>query len=835
MRISLLLLLLFYVTGISAQTNPTPLSLPVNENFGTTSFTTPKPGMASWTGGGTRPYTSLSLAELSDGGANLASISGTDPVSGNSGGQYGHAPSGNGRLTILGSSNATTGTTQVVMAINTVGISSVSVSYDLVETVVNSRDFGIALQYRVGSTGNFTTIAGSSAVYNSSSTNGGDPDGPTDFDTYTFLLPNDAADEPEIQLRWITWRPATGSGSMPGIGIDNIVITSGNLSPCAEPTAQATALNLTPSPTSISGFYSAAVPAADQYLVIRSTSPTLSAQPVDGTNYAAGQSLGGGTVVQVSSSTSFFISGLTPATAYTIFVYALNNSSCSGGPNYLLTNPLTGSTNTPALPACAAPAAAPTALNLNATNTSITGSFTASASANRYLVVRSTASSLSANPVNGTTYTNGQSLGGGTVVAYGSTTSFNATGLTKNTLYYFFIFAANGECSGEPVYFTTSLNGNISTTNTNSNLPPNYYNAATGLSCAPLKTALSTIISTDAIQLTYTPGVWTAYAKTDIKRNFENTRDIIWDMYSDRGPGQNEPYEYVYGPAASGGNQCGNYSKEGDCYNREHSFPQSWFNSTTAPMYTDVNHLFPTDGWVNNLRSSFPFGEVTNIENTPGNPTQNGSKRGTGNNFGYTGTVFEPINEYKGDFARAQFYMVTRYESLVAGWQSNGSADAVLNGTAYQAFDDWHLKLLYKWHLQDPVSQKEIDRNDSIFVVQGNRNPYIDNPQWVFDVWNCTGLLTTTSVNDILNLPANAIRIYPNPVVNSNATVRFEKAFTHTTTLQIMDLTGRMLQQQLVPAGQTVVQIQTRNLQKGMYILKINTREGISTRSIVVQ
>jgi endonuclease I len=834
MRISLLLLLLFYVTGITAQTNPTPLSLPVNENFGTTSFTTPKPGMASWTGGGTRPYTSLSLAELSDGGANLASISGTDPVSGNSGGQYGHAPSGNGRLTILGSSNATTGTTQVVMAINTVGISSVSVSYDLVETVVNSRDFGIALQYRVGSTGNFTTIAGSSAVYNSSSTNGGDPDGPTDFDTYTFLLPNDAADEPEVQLRWITWRPTTGSGSMPGIGIDNIVITAGNLSPCAEPTAQATTLNLTPSPTSISGFYSAAVPAADQYLVIRSTSPTLSAQPVDGTNYTAGQSLGGGTVVQVSNSTSFFISGLTPATAYTIFVYALNNSACSGGPNYLLTSPLTGSTNTPALPTCTAPAAAPTALNLNATNTNISGSFTASASANRYLVVRSTASSLSGNPVNGTTYVNGQSLGGGTVVAYGSTTSFNATGLTKNTLYYFFVFAANGDCNGEPVYFTTSLNGNISTTNTNSNLPPNYYNAANGLTCAPLKTALSTIISTGAIQLTYTPGVWTTYAKTDIKRNFENTRDIIWDMYSDRGPGQNEPYEYVYGPAASGGNQCGNYSKEGDCYNREHSFPASWFSDAT-PMFTDVNHLFPTDGWVNNLRSSFPFGEVTNIESIPGNPTQNGSKRGTGNNFGYTGTVFEPINEYKGDFARAQFYMVTRYESQVAGWQSNGSADAVLNGTAYQAFDDWHLKLLYKWHLQDPVSQKEIDRNDSIYVVQGNRNPYIDNPQWVFDVWNCTGLLTTTNVNDILNLPANAIRIYPNPVVNSNATVRFEKAFTHTTTLQIMDLTGRMLQQQLIPAGQTVVQIQTTNLQKGMYILKINTREGISTRSIVVQ
>jgi endonuclease I len=343
---------------------------------------------------------------------------------------------------------------------------------------------------------------------------------------------------------------------------------------------------------------------------------------------------------------------------------------------------------------------------------------------------------------------------------------------------------------------------------------------------------LANIITNGAIQLSYTPGVWQSYLKTDIKRNFENTRDIIWDMYSDRGPGQNEPYEYVYQT-----NQCGNYSIEGDCYNREHSFPQSWFVGGTYPMYSDINHLFPTDGWVNGLRGNFPFGEVTTIEATAGNPTQNGSKRGTGAavNFGYTGTVFEPINEYKGDFARAQFYMATRYESQIASWQNNGNANEVLNGTSYQSYDDWYIKLLYKWHLQDPVSDKERARNDSVYVVQNNRNPFIDNPQWVFDVWNCTGLLSTTSVNDVMRLPANAVRLHPNPSINTNVTLKLEKAFNQNIILQVLDVMGRVIKQQIIPGGQTIITMECKNMNKGLYFIKINTKEGILTRSLIIQ
>ncbi|RXK57833.1 T9SS type A sorting domain-containing protein [Lacibacter luteus] len=609
------------------------------------------------------------------------------------------------------------------------------------------------------------------------------------------------------------------------IVIDDVTWTAASTSPaCTEPIAQPTALNLTPATTSMGGSFSAASPVADGYLVVKSTSSSLSSQPLDGTAYTAGQSLGGGTVITTGSSTNFNASGLTAATTYYYFVYAYNNSSCSGGPNYLITSALTASAATTALPACITPTAAPTALGFTATNTSISGSFTAAASANRYLVVRNSVNSLSAAPVNGTTYTTGQSLGGGIVVSYSSATTFTATGLTKNTTYYFFIFSANAECTGEPYYSTQVYIDSKATTNTNGNLPANYYDAANGLSCSSLKTALAGIISTGSTQLTYTPGVWEAHARTDKRRNDANTADIVWDMYSDN-PNGAEPYTFTFVT-----NQCGNYSKEGDCFNREHSFPSSWF-ADGYPMYSDINHLFPTDGYVNNIRSNYPFGEVASATTT----TQNGSKLGTGNNFSYTGIVFEPIDAYKGDFARAQLYMATRYENAVAGWQNNGTANAVLNGTSYQVFDDWHLQLLYKWHVQDPVSQKEIDRNDSVFVIQGNRNPFIDHPEWVSAVWSCTGLLTTTPVTSITNNASDGFRLYPNPVTQSTTTLQLDRAFTSNSTIQVTDLTGRIISNIVLPAGKTIVTLETVNIRKGMYVLKITNKNSISTKTFVVQ
>lgn len=248
-------------------------------------------------------------------------------------------------------------------------------------------------------------------------------------------------------------------------------------------------------------------------------------------------------------------------------------------------------------------------------------------------------------------------------------------------------------------------------------IPTGYYTNAAGLTGAPLKTALYNIIK-DHTAVSYA-AVWSAYYTTDKKANGK-----IWDIYSDV-PGGTPPYEYTLGSS-----QCGSYSAEGNCYNREHSFPKSWFNDGT-PMITDIFHLYPTDGYVNGHRSNYPYGTVS----SPSWTSKNGCKLGPCSAPGYTGIVFEPINEYKGDIARTYFYMVTRYENVVASWNSNAEAQPTLDGTTYPCFDPWILSVLLAWNAADPVSQKEIDRNNAVFAIQHNRNPYIDHPEYATSVW----------------------------------------------------------------------------------------------------
>lgn len=253
----------------------------------------------------------------------------------------------------------------------------------------------------------------------------------------------------------------------------------------------------------------------------------------------------------------------------------------------------------------------------------------------------------------------------------------------------------------------------FSTTVVSAQIPDNYYDSAFGRKKDALKTAIKTIIRPHTAR-SYNQ-LWTDFQSTDNKGN-----NIVWDMYSDK-PTGTPAYVYHYT-----GDQCGNYAGEGDCYNREHSMPKSWFNDET-PMYTDLFHLYPTDGYVNGRRGNDPFGEVGTVNWT----STNGSKSGKGSTAsGYTGNVFEPIDTYKGDFARTYFYMVTCYEDNVSSWSS-----PMLSGNRYPAFQTWAVNLLLKWSREDQVSQKETDRNNAVYAIQGNRNPFIDYPQLAEYIW----------------------------------------------------------------------------------------------------
>lgn len=238
-------------------------------------------------------------------------------------------------------------------------------------------------------------------------------------------------------------------------------------------------------------------------------------------------------------------------------------------------------------------------------------------------------------------------------------------------------------------------------------IPSGYYSGAKGKTGAELKTALFKKIANHTA-LSY-DALWTAFKTTDVRADGK-----IWDMYSS---------STNFDPEKG---HKGGYTKEGDVFNREHSFPKSWF-SEAKPMYTDLFHLYPTDGFVNNRRGNYPFGE------TDGSTyTSNGgfSKLGPSRTSGYSGTVFEPNDEYKGDFARTYFYMATAYEDKIAGWSS-----PMLSKNSYPAYANWALTMLLRWAHEDPVSQKEIDRNNAVYAIQHNRNPYIDYPGLEQYVW----------------------------------------------------------------------------------------------------
>lgn len=235
-------------------------------------------------------------------------------------------------------------------------------------------------------------------------------------------------------------------------------------------------------------------------------------------------------------------------------------------------------------------------------------------------------------------------------------------------------------------------------------IPAGYYDDAVGKSGEDLQKSLSTILN-DANDVGYN-GLWNLYKTTDRRSDGK-----VWDMYSDI-------TNYTFGT-----DQCGSYGSEGDCYNREHSVPKSWF-SEQSPMKSDVWHVYPTDGKINGMRSNNPFGEV----GSGASSSKNGfSKWGKCKTPGYSHTVFEPNDEYKGDFARTYFYFATRYKGV-----ATSGYGAEVFSSAYPYITKWQLDMLLRWHEQDPVSQKELDRNEAVYESrQGNRNPFIDYPELV--------------------------------------------------------------------------------------------------------
>ena len=330
--------------------------------------------------------------------------------------------------------------------------------------------------------------------------------------------------------------------------------------------------------------------------------------------------------------------------------------------------------------------------------------------------------------------------------------------------------------------------------------PTTYYDSAEGQSSDNLRYALQSIIDGHT-DVGYN-GLYNVYSTSD-----KTSSGALWDMYS--------TCTWTWG------DKCGSYSAVCDCYNREHSVPQSWFGSAN-PMVSDAFHVYPTDGKVNGQRSNYQFGECANGVSLGGKAL---GKLGQSTFPGYTSlTVFEPDDQYKGDFARTYFYMATRYADKCGSWGNAFNAVASNSGLS-----KYSIALFLKWHREDPVSQKEITRNDAVYAKQHNRNPFIDYPMLAEFIWGTQKgqpwYKTSTPIDQV---EMQWLSVSPNPAVDY---LLVSADGVDQMNYQLVDLSGKMLQSGRVNAGD---QISVTDLSNGIYLLKVEAGAKTTVQKVVV-
>lgn len=239
-------------------------------------------------------------------------------------------------------------------------------------------------------------------------------------------------------------------------------------------------------------------------------------------------------------------------------------------------------------------------------------------------------------------------------------------------------------------------------------IPAGYYAPLNGKAESELKTAIHNLVYNHTLISSYN-NLPSYFQKTDV---YPDGSSRWWDMYSDIP---------LYAPNFTG-------------LNREHSFPKSWWGgSTSTPAYTDLNHLYPSERAANMAKSNYPLGMVATETFNNGICKVGYPVTGQG---GKAEKVFEPSPQYRGDFARTYFYMVCCYQNLT--WKYTYMVD----NNVYPTLTPWAINLLLEWHRADPVSQKEIDRNEQVYRFQNNRNPFIDYPDLAEYLWgNKKGLV----------------------------------------------------------------------------------------------
>ncbi len=242
----------------------------------------------------------------------------------------------------------------------------------------------------------------------------------------------------------------------------------------------------------------------------------------------------------------------------------------------------------------------------------------------------------------------------------------------------------------------------IAASTASATVPAGYYNSINGKRGQDLKNAVHSLLKNHTV-VTYS-SLWYHFPSTD---SYPDNSSRVWDMYSNT-------VRYYRGSSSVSG------------MNREHSFPKSWWGGTQVDAYTDLNHLYPSDADANLAKNNYPLGEVSSAWFNNGVTKVGTPMAGQG---GGCSNVFEPDDEYKGDFARTYFYMATCYQDYT--WKYT----YMVSNSSWLTLNQWSINLLLKWSREDPVSDKEVARNEAVYKIQNNRNPFIDNPLLAEYIW----------------------------------------------------------------------------------------------------
>jgi hypothetical protein len=462
------------------------------------------------------------------------------------------------------------------------------------------------------------------------------------------------------------------------------------------------------------------------------------------------------------------------------------------------------------------PSAQPTNLNFtNVTSYKYTVSFTpASPAPTGYVVLRATNDFPSYDPVDGSTYAVGNTIGNAKVVSVGASTSFLQEGVIANTAYGYRVYAYNGTASATNYLQAAPLESFMVTNATEAGT---YYNA--------LSPSASTFVNDlkTRVRSPYTRVSYDLYDETMVTHfavsDTSSGQKVATCVYSGEKYNYTPPFAwYTTSP-----------------FSREHTWCLSWMPSNATSSYNeycDQHHLYPVNQTqANAVRSNHSLGEVV----TPISSYLAGT-------YGYNingQAVYEPREQQKGDAARALLYMSLRYDGINGfNWTFSYLNSTILPGLS-EAPED--LATLLQWHAQDPPDNYEIARNDYIQSIQQNRNPFVDHPDWVnyINFNNLSWIQTPGKLSDntyIDPMGVTGLSIWPNPM-HDIGYVYIESKTDENAQLEVVDLYGRTIytQSTTLQAGINASQIALNDLMPGYYVLVVTTQNRHITKRFVVE